>query len=335
MYKYAIIGFGGLGKHHLLNLDKLSKERGDFTLAAVCGTNKENALKKVNINLGEIDISSVDFSNCNFYMGYNELFEKESLDFVIITLPTYLHEDAAITALSKGIDVFCEKPMAISRSSCKKIMETAKANNAKLMIGQCLRFDGAYNLLKHYIDTKEFGNVQRAEFTRYSQLPVWSWDNWLLDPKRSGGCALDMHIHDVDLINWYFGKPKCVESSYVNPNTESKAIFTRYFYDDKMITSGADWSLPQKFPFESRCLVSFETAIAVICNGELAIYTDNETIIPEVNSEHYFVEEMRAFLKYVIDNEISDKTSPESVFDSMDIAFSEIESASKGTKICF
>ena len=36
MYKYGIIGFGGLGKAHLSNLIKLEKERGDIMLQAVC-----------------------------------------------------------------------------------------------------------------------------------------------------------------------------------------------------------------------------------------------------------------------------------------------------------
>ena len=37
MYRYAIIGFGGLGKLHLGNLIKLERERGDIKLCALCG----------------------------------------------------------------------------------------------------------------------------------------------------------------------------------------------------------------------------------------------------------------------------------------------------------
>ena len=37
MFKYAIIGFGGLGKLQLGNLLALEEERGDMKLVALCG----------------------------------------------------------------------------------------------------------------------------------------------------------------------------------------------------------------------------------------------------------------------------------------------------------
>ena len=43
MYRYAIIGFGGLGRIHLSNLLKISKKRGDIERVAICGPTRENA----------------------------------------------------------------------------------------------------------------------------------------------------------------------------------------------------------------------------------------------------------------------------------------------------
>jgi len=61
MYRYAIIGFGGLAKIHFSNLMKLEKERGDFILCAICGTDPESFQKNVSLNLGDVDMSSFDF----------------------------------------------------------------------------------------------------------------------------------------------------------------------------------------------------------------------------------------------------------------------------------
>ena len=77
MYKYAIIGFGGLGKTHLANLISLSQQRHDIELCAICGADKSSIHSNVKLNLGEVDMSSVNLDNCNFYMDYKELFEKE------------------------------------------------------------------------------------------------------------------------------------------------------------------------------------------------------------------------------------------------------------------
>lgn len=327
MYSYAIIGFGGLGKLHMTNLLKLEQERGDFHLKAVCGADPNAFHENVKLNLGDIDIASVDFSECSFYQDYKELIEKEKPDFILSTLPTYLHEEVAVYALNKGVHVFSEKPMALTAEGCTNMIEAAKRNNKKLMIGQCLRFDPGLEKIKEYIDNRTFGEIYRAEFSRYSQTPTWTWNNWILDPKQSGGCVLDMHIHDVDTINWLFGMPNSLRSASTSKKIQLESVFTQYFYDDLLVTASADWSMTQKFPFEQKCLFNFEKATVCMINEKLNVYTDNEIFSPEISEETYFMREIRAFLKLVIDGEESTQTSPESIRDSIMIALKEIESA--------
>lgn len=335
MYKYAIIGFGGLGKLHLSNLAKLERERGDFSLQAICGTDANTFKENVKLNLGTVDLSDVNIDNCRFYQDYKELIEVEKPDFILSALPTYLHKEVAVYALSRGIHVFSEKPMALSVEDCEEMVRVAKENGKYLMIGQCLRFDAAYSKLKEYVDNKTFGEVYRAEFTRYSQKPSWTWNNWILDPAQSGGCILDMHIHDVDLINWIFGMPKALRSAITEKKAGREAVFTQYFYDDLLVLANADWSMTQSFPFEARCLVNFEEATLVISNGKITVYKDEESFVPELPEEDYFVKEMKAFLKMVIDGEECNITSSESVLDSVKLAMKEIEASKSGkTVVC-
>lgn len=218
MYKYAIIGFGGLGKLHLTNLLQLEQERGDFHLQAICGADPESFKESVKLNLGTVDLSEIDISDCHFYQDYKELIDTEKPDFILSTLPTFLHEEVAVYALNHGVHVFSEKPMALSADGCEHMIHAAEENQRKLMIGQCLRFDSAYSKLKEYVENKTFGAPYRAEFSRYSQKPTWTWNDWILDPEKSGGCVLDMHVHDVDLINWIFGIPKSLRSAVTEKN---------------------------------------------------------------------------------------------------------------------
>ncbi len=333
MYRYAIIGFGGLGKLHLGNLIKLEKERGDIKLCALCGADPESFKSNVRLNIGDVDISSIDFSSCGFYQDYKELIDKEKPDFILSTLPTYLHEEVAVYALSNGVHVFSEKPMALSAESCKNMIDTAKKNNKTLMIGQCLRFDGAYRKIKQYIDEKPFGKVCRAEFTRYSQTPTWTWNNWILDPKMSGGCILDMHIHDVDLINYLFGLPISVSSVITENKIELESVFTRYFYDGFLVTSAADWSFPQSFPFTSGCLINFEKATVRLSDSRLTIYTDDDNRDVELTSRDCYMDEIRAFLEEIFDGKTCKITSAESVSKSISLALCEVESAKIGETI--
>lgn len=333
MYKYAIIGFGGLGKMHLCNLHKLEKIRGDFKLSAICGTTLENAKKSVAINLGEADVSDIDFSECNFYQDYKEMLDKEELDFVFSVLPTHLHEEVAVYVLSKGIDLFSEKPMALTLESCRRIMKAARDNNKNLMIGQCLRFHPAYLKLKEYIQNNTFGRVRRAEFNRYSQMPIWTWNNWILDSEKSGGCALDMHIHDVDLMNWYFGIPNSLNSVMTEQKIKREGISTQFVYDEFVVISQADWALPQTFSFSARCRVDFENASVCIENDKITVYTDGESFSPQIGEKNVFYEEEKAFLNLVIDHKPCENISVESVYDSVKIVMNEINSAYNGEKI--
>lgn len=326
MLKYAIIGFGGLGKKHLCNLIKLENERKDFTLAAICGTTEAEAKKSVNINLGAVDVSGIDFSLCNFYQDYKQMLDVEKVDFVLSTLPTYLHEEVAIYALSKGIHVFSEKPMALTLEGCENMLNAARDNGKELIIGQCLRFHPAYQKVKKYIESGEFGKVRGASFERNSQMPMWTWNNWILDCEKSGGCILDMHVHDVDLLNWFFGKPKSLNSVIRSSKIPLEGVSTQYFYDDFTVSAQADWSLPQTFPFVARCRIDFESASVVVENDKLSVYLDDKSYSETFDSESAYVAEMESFLNLVIDKTPSDITSAESVYSSVKIAMKELES---------
>ena len=333
MYKYGIIGFGGLGKKHLCNLKAIEAQRGDISLSAICGTTLEEAKKGVELNLGTVDVSNIDFSSCNFYDDYKDMIEKENLDFVFSILPTYLHEEVALYALSKGLHVFSEKPMALTIDGCLKMIEASKENGKHLMIGQCLRFHSGYAKVKEYIDTKCFGNVRYATFERNSQMPLWTWNNWILDDTKSGGCIFDMHIHDVDLINYFFGKPNSINGHVGNSKIKRESITSTYHYDNFKVDTRADWSLPQTFPFKAICRIDFDEASVVVENDRLSVYKDNETFYEDFDAEEAFVKEVSAFIELVIDSKECNITSPESVADSIKMAYAEIESAKGSTQI--
>ena len=335
MLKYALIGFGGLGKLHLGNLLRLEQERpGEIKLCAICGTTKEAATGAVQTNLGTVDMSNVDFSECGFYQDYKDMFAAEKPDFVVTALPTAIHEEVAVYALEQGVHVFSEKPMALTVEGCDRMIETAKRMGKKLMIGQSLRFSPGYTQLREYIRSGVYGKVYRAEFSRYSAMPKWTWNNWILDPKQSGGCVLDMHIHDVDVINWLFGKPKAVSSVGTAQKCQLESVFTRYEYGDKVVSSAADWSLPDKFPFTFRTMVNFEKATVELTNGKMTVHTDAESFSPELSGENSHYIEMKTYLAWLLaDRCCKDITSPESVRDSVMLALAETASIEAGKPV--
>ena len=143
-----------------------------------------------------------------------------------------------------------------------------------------------------------------------------------------------MHIHDVDLINYLFGIPESVHSVMTESKVKLESIFTQYKTADGMvITSSADWSMPQKFPFEERMIVNFEKACVKISERGIAVYTDEEVIEVAISEDKSHMLEMKEFISCITENRKSDIISAENVKESIRIALAEKESALTGTTV--
>lgn len=328
MLNFAIIGFGGLGKSHFKNVEAVTKEAGDIKLVALCDVDN-GAFEKFTATNISTDNDALDLSEYKLYNDPQALFENEKLDFVITALPTYLHETIAVMAMKHKIHVFSEKPMAISHDKAQNMIDKAKENGVKLMIGQCLRFHPAYVKLKELIDNKTYGNVVRAEFTRLSKTPDWSWEGWMLDEERSGSAILDLHVHDVDFINWAFGKPSSVTSYGTGSKLSNESVLTIYSYnDEKLITAKTDWGFPACYPFTAVFTVRFEKATVEFKGGRLTLYPEGgDSCVIEIENSNAYVNEVVEFISCIRENRASTINPPEASLASIDIAFAEKESS--------
>jgi len=329
---YALIGFGGLGKVHFKNMKGLVEAHPDVKLVAICDVTESTFTTNVATNLGE-DNSSLDLSAFNLYTDYKEMLDKEDLDFVVAAVPTYLHDVIAIDVMNRGINMFSEKPMAISLEKGKAMLEASEKNNVKLMIGQCLRFWPEYKALKEIIDSGKYGKVIRANFARLSPTPVWGWENWYMDGAKSGGAALDLHVHDVDFVNYAFGKPKAVTSVATNFVCEHDSIITSYDYDDKVVIVNGDWTYNGSYPFTPSFTVRFEKATVEMKNGKFAAFTDDGVEELEAPGVDAYLAEMIEFVSCIKEDRISSINPPSDTVVTLEIALAEKKSADLGEKV--
>lgn len=326
MLKYAIIGFGGLGKGHFRNYEAI-KARKNVELVAVCDIDEGAFKKNVETNLGESN-DAFNFGGINLYNDACEMFEKEQLDFIVTALPTYIHEKYAVMAMEKGIHVFSEKPMAINYEQGKHMLEVSKKNNVKLMIGQCVRYFPHYTKLKEIIDSKKYGKIIDAEFNRFSSPPIWGWQNWFMDESLSGGAVLDLHVHDVDFINYVFGKPNALCSIATNEVTKHDSITTLYYYDDVVVTARGSWGESMTYPFSTPFRARFENASIELTNGKYMLYPqEGEPFEIEVGTENGYVEEVIDFIDCIENDRESKINPPESSLLTIEIALAEKKSA--------
>ncbi len=272
MIRVGIIGLGFMGGVHLRNWQAVD----GADVVAVCDANPITGAAKQ----GNIDASSdqLDLEGVAIYTDVAEMLAHENLDVVSIALPTHLHKAVSIQCLQAGVHVLCEKPMALSVADCDAMIAAASAAGKHLMVAHCIRFWPEYVWVKKAVESGEYGSVIAADFSRLTDAPAWADDSWLADPAKSGGIALDLHIHDLDFIQYLFGTPTTIRSVGIGH------VQTQVDYGDgRAITATASWAMPRSFGFQMSFKIIFETAALVFDGSALKVYpSEGEPFTPEV-----------------------------------------------------
>lgn len=258
----AIVGFGFMGRTHYGAWKKTPCAK----VTAICDSNLNQLSRKVAGNGNDADLAT-DFKGVAVVESFDELLARGGFDVVDLTLPTPLHPALVKKALAAGCHVLCEKPMALDVKSCDAMIAAAAKSRGKLMIAQCLRFAPAVKYLHDVVASEKYGKVVGASFDRASMLPGWGagGKSWFLDEEASGGVLLDLHIHDVDFINWTFGRPNSVAvRRHVRSDGVTDRATTLYGYRNCVVSSSASWAASPSFSFEARSFVELEKATIVM-----------------------------------------------------------------------
>lgn len=334
MIRVGIAGLGFMGTMHFRCYNALENTK----VTAICDIDKKkfSDTKGTAGNIGGAE-KPLDLSGIGLYTDFGKMLAEANLDAVSITLPTYLHTEFTVKTLKAGINVLCEKPMAMNVRECRQMMDVARRSRKLLQIGHCIRFWPEYAKTKEIIDSGEYGKVLSATFQRLSLTPTWSWDNWLLDGTRSGGAALDMHIHDSDYIQYVFGMPREVFSrGAIGPSGDVDHIVTNYIYDGKVVTAEGGWAMAPKFGFEMSFNIAIEKATIVYnCTQSPAFKIcpfKGDVIVPKVKAGDGYSLEIAHFVKRVAGKSVPTILTPAQSCDSIKLIEAEKKSARSGKK---
>ena len=309
-------------------------------IAAICEVNPKFA-EEVQKTTGNIEQAedAIDLSNVELYTDLDKMLKEAELNAVSITLPTYLHADSSIKSLFAGVHVLCEKPMALNVEDCRRMIKAAEQSGKILQIGHCVRFWPEYAVARDIIKSGKYGRVIAATFQRLGAAPTWSADNWLMNEQRSGGMALDLHIHDTDFVRYLFGMPYAVYSTGAK-NADGKLvhIVTQYLYDDdKVVTAEGSWSMTSAFGFQMSFNIAMEKATIVYdLTREPTLRlcpADAEASTPDVPVGDGWSVEIEHFAKKIRGEKLEQVTTLAGSMNSVQIVEAEKESAAKMKKV--
>ncbi len=134
-----------------------------------------------------------------------EALADPTLDAVILAVPTPFHRALTEQAAAAGKHVFCEKPIALSLDDARAMTAACERAGVRFMVGHVVRFFPEYARIKDLLDREVIGEVGVVRASRINAYPFVG-RGWYSNFDWSGGPILDMMIHDLDTLRWYFGE---------------------------------------------------------------------------------------------------------------------------------
>jgi predicted dehydrogenase len=172
-------------------------------------------------------------------------------ELAIIASPPRYHAEQTIQALRAGLSVLCEKPMALSVSEGRAMIAAAKSTSRLLAIGLTRRFFPATRIICDIFSAGMLGDVVSFECFEGNDFhwPVSSLDSFRKDVAQ-GGVLLDIGVHTLDLLSWWWGQPD--EIVYeddamrgIEANCHIRLRFPQGFRGE--IRLSRDWSLTNHY----------------------------------------------------------------------------------------
>lgn len=339
MIKVGLVGIGFMGKMHF----GCHKEGDKSKVVAICDVD-ENKLNgdwsSIAGNIGDESGSNVNLRGIETYTNIDDLLANPDIDLVDITLPTYLHARNVIRALKTGKHVLCEKPIALTVEDAAEIVKVAATSKGKFMVAHCIRWWPEYAAAREIVRNKTYGRVYSAVFRRVSATPTWGWKNWLQDHTKSGGACIDLHIHDIDFINYLFGLPQAVTASGVTKTSGGlDHVVAHYHYDTDnfMVSAEGNWIAHPDTPFEMSFTIVCETATIQYSSAR----EKTLTVYPKKGGEEYpeftpgdgYHNEIDYFLSCIEDDKSPTVVTPSEAREALAVAWAEIKSVENGEAV--
>jgi UDP-N-acetylglucosamine 3-dehydrogenase len=178
--RVGLIGLGAMGRNHLRVLAGLERVQ----LVAVC--EQDAALRDVVAREHPV----------HGYATWDEMFDREKLDAVVVAVPTGLHLEAGMAALRRGLHVLIEKPVAASLEEGRRLVAEARRANRVLAVGHIERFNPAVRELHRRVRAGEIGRLFQLQARRLGPFPARI---------RDVGVVIDLATHDLDVMDHVVG----------------------------------------------------------------------------------------------------------------------------------
>jgi predicted dehydrogenase len=195
----ALIGCGQVSQHHLRGWSQID---GVEIVALYNRTvsKAEDRARQFNISLDHV------------YSDYNEMLDKEDVDFVDIATAPDVHREHVEAVAARSIDVFCQKPFAPTIDDAHAMIAACDTAGVLLSINENWRWRSWYRDLKKILDSGVLGKIRYVSVMKHRSITLPGLDMspppLAAEPhamKHDRLIVYDWGIHLIDLLRFLFG----------------------------------------------------------------------------------------------------------------------------------
>ncbi len=262
--RVGVIGVGNMGGTHARTLyDGLVP---GLQLAALCDIDPERAALLR------------DAFPVPVYTDRQEMFDRESLDVIIVAAPHYFHCEIAEEALSRGMHVLVEKPMGVRASDAQRLAAAAKASDRVFAIMFNQRTNELFAEAKRLLDEGALGRIKKSVWiitNWYRTQAYYDSGSWRATWRgEGGGVLMNQAPHNLDLWQWLLGMPSkvtsvCDVAKYHRIEVEDDATILTEYPDGSV---GIFTTSTGEFPGTNRLEISGTRGKMVLEDGKLKLW---------------------------------------------------------------
>ncbi|MES2628611.1 MAG: Gfo/Idh/MocA family oxidoreductase [Bacteroidota bacterium] len=208
MISFSVIGCGHIGKRHMAMINNHPESK----LLSVCDTAEPASIGLNALTQG---------TDVQIYPAFEELLASSNCgDVVSIATPNGLHEEMALAVLRAGKNVVIEKPMALTKAGCERIIFEALNRHKQVFCVMQNRYSPPSVWLKSLMTENRLGKIYQVQINCY-----WNRDqryykpgNWHGNKALDGGTLFTQFSHFIDIMYWLFGDITNIKSRMVSHN---------------------------------------------------------------------------------------------------------------------
>jgi nucleoside-diphosphate-sugar epimerase/predicted dehydrogenase len=123
---------------------------------------------------------------------------------VFVALPNALHEHAVSSALERGFDVLCEKPLALTHAACQRLGDVAAHAGRVLGVGMTRRYLPSVKSLQRVLDAGWIGEIESIDAEDGYDFS-WSSESGQYGRPGNAGVLANLGVHTLDLVDHLCG----------------------------------------------------------------------------------------------------------------------------------